>query len=471
MKRSTLPLLTLCVLTAPKLALAQLNWTPGNAASPQPLRSGHAASFARIGGTSRIVMLGGLRLGSIQNLSDSWMFDGFSWTQINSSAVSPRSGHAMAWDPARERVVMFGGPGPLQNETFELGPAPTWTQIQSAAGPAARTGHAMAFFSRPAFPAPIEGVVMVGGRDSAGALRDQTFLRTGSSWTDLTAIVGSPGAREGHAMAFDSVRQVLVLFGGRTRGGVVGDTWEFNGSSWTQRSPATSPNNRVGARMVFDESRRTILLFGSASFGQRDTWEFDGTDWTNITGTTGVPAIPNDGNALTYDPINAETVLVPGSIPGPFVLDNQNPATVTPFVAPFGLCRFSNNDVLTLDKDSPGDLPWVGSTFELVGNSTNSLGFTPISFIKFGFSNSASALGPLPFHLNVLGAPGCFALVSDDATSAAQLTPTFRVPIPIVNNPALVGLTTFAQAVSLEPAANALGLVVSNGVEMTIGQL
>ena len=33
-------------------------------------------------------------------------------------------------------------------------------------------------------------------------------------------------------MAFDSARKVTVLFGG---GSYNGDTWEWNGSAWTQR--------------------------------------------------------------------------------------------------------------------------------------------------------------------------------------------------------------------------------------------
>ena len=46
------------------------------------------------------------------------------------------------------------------------------------------------------------------------------------------------------AMAHDSVRGRTVLFGGRNGTTLYGDTWEWNGTAWTQKSPPFSPSPR-----------------------------------------------------------------------------------------------------------------------------------------------------------------------------------------------------------------------------------
>ncbi|MBI3892296.1 MAG: hypothetical protein HY303_12305, partial [Candidatus Wallbacteria bacterium] len=66
------------------------------------------------------------------------------------------------------------------------------------------------------------------------------------SWTQRTAdgAVGSPAARNNHAMAYDATRGVTVLFGGApSSGGLTNDTWEWNGTTWTM----TTANGAVGS--------------------------------------------------------------------------------------------------------------------------------------------------------------------------------------------------------------------------------
>ncbi len=95
----------------------------------------------------------------------------------------------------------------------------------------------------------------------------------------------SPGPRESGAVAFDSLRQRAVLFGGSNAGAVLGDTWEWDGTTWARVNTATSPSPRRHAAMAFDEARRRIVLFGGADLGARfgDTWTYDGTNWTRQT--------------------------------------------------------------------------------------------------------------------------------------------------------------------------------------------
>jgi hypothetical protein len=59
-----------------------------------------------------------------------------------------------------------------------------------------------------------------------------------------------------------------------------GDTWTWDGASWTKQSPALSPSPRIYAAMAYDEAHGQVVLFGGAeSTFYGDTWIWDGTNW------------------------------------------------------------------------------------------------------------------------------------------------------------------------------------------------
>src|SRR5688500_5531731 len=67
------------------------------------------------------------------------------WTQKQDIGPSPRYGHAMAYDAARQRVALFGGlaGGIATNDTWEWN-AGDWTQV-SDMGPAPRWHPGMTY--------------------------------------------------------------------------------------------------------------------------------------------------------------------------------------------------------------------------------------------------------------------------------------------------------------------------------------
>ncbi len=94
-----------------------------------------------------------------------------------------------------------------------------------------------------------------------------------------------------------------------------------------------------------------------------------------------------------------------------------------------------------------------------------------VAMYWWGVSNTVSSVGPLPIDLTVLGAPGCLARVSLDAPvvlvgTAGTATFAFNVP----NDPGILGLQFYAQGLSLDPAANALGLVTIDAAGFVVGQ-
>jgi hypothetical protein len=115
----------------------------------------------------------------------------------------------------------------------------------------------------------------------------------------------------------------LVLFGGASNGDEpLADTWIYDGTTWTQASPATSPPARSAASMTYDSSTGKIVLFGgdngigstdplgcpSGQFG--DTWTYNGTTWAYQPSAVSPPA--REDASMAYDPDIGEAVLFGG---------------------------------------------------------------------------------------------------------------------------------------------------------------
>ncbi len=165
--------------------------------------------------------------------------------------------------------------------------AQLWTPFSPTTIPTARSEHILVYGPTGASPAA-RGAVMFGGTDytmSAQLFFGDTWTFNGQSWSQRNPAT-SPPPRHSHAAAFDSRRNVIVMFGGWTAAGILNDTWTWDGNNWSQLSPTNSPPPLVGAAMAYDSLRdRVVLVGGQVNGGPTTsaTWEFDGTDWTQAT--------------------------------------------------------------------------------------------------------------------------------------------------------------------------------------------
>lgn len=103
------------------------SWRQFQGASPPP-RFAHSLAFDRRAG---IVLLYGGSNGKEQ-FGDMWQWDGRRWTEIKMTSPTPgkRSGHAMAYDAARNKTVLYGGTGAtVLEDTWEWNDK-HWIQIK-----------------------------------------------------------------------------------------------------------------------------------------------------------------------------------------------------------------------------------------------------------------------------------------------------------------------------------------------------
>jgi hypothetical protein len=127
-------------------------------------------------------------------------------------------------------------------------------------------------------------VVVFGGDAQPQTYQTKGFLGDtwewdGSAWSQVAT--GGPPARAYAAMAERNGH--AVLFGGQnTHNVVLSDTWEWDGSTWVQKS-VPGPSPRYWAAMASFEGN-VILMGGMGSNNQvyNDTWQWDGTAWTQL---------------------------------------------------------------------------------------------------------------------------------------------------------------------------------------------
>jgi len=219
-----------------------------------------------------------------------------------------RAKSAMAYDSSRGVVVLFGGRTSSQayGETWEWN-GRSWT-LRSVNGPSSRAGHAMTYDANRHVTVLFGGI---GEGSPNGGLNGETWEWDGNTWTQR--VVDGPTARASHAMAYDEERQVSILFGGQNGTGVpYGDTWEWDGCSWRQKS-VNGPTARYGHAVAYDAIRRILVLFGGRSnfVANDETWEWDGTVWMRrlVTG----PA-PRFDHAMSFDAVRGTTVLFGGYV-------------------------------------------------------------------------------------------------------------------------------------------------------------
>lgn len=123
-------------------------------------------------------------------------------------------------------------------------------------------------------------VVLSGGANTSVALND-TWTWDGTDWTLADPGTG-PGRRMNHAMAYDRIRQQVLLFGGCDENlNFSTDTWTWDGSTWTRRLSSGAPPPRTDFGMVFDQVAGRIVISGGLE-GQHDTWSWDGSQWCQL---------------------------------------------------------------------------------------------------------------------------------------------------------------------------------------------
>ncbi len=299
-----------CKLEAPR-------WIQASPATTPPARGQHALAYDEA--RQVVVLFGGTATMGQDQLGDTWEFDGLDWIPVTLTSSPPaRFGYAMAYDAARQCVVLFGGAAAsggstaFLSDTWEYSGA-SWTEVNPTESPPASAGH------RLVYDAARQRVVLVTA-DFMGSGDTALWDFDGTTWTPLSPSGDLPPARGAHAAGYDADRDRLVLHGGSQSDGqsvtYLQDTWEYDaaGNDWDRVTTASIPPGRTDALVAFHGRRGHLVMFGgSTGVGEPpllDTWEYDGQIWQN----THPDAAPPAPGAGAYDSLRGRIVLFGGCI-------------------------------------------------------------------------------------------------------------------------------------------------------------
>jgi N-acetylneuraminic acid mutarotase len=158
-------------------------------------------------------------------------------------------------------------------------------------------------------PPATHGCVLLGG--DIDTLMGSTWIWSGTSWSQRMP-ASAPDSRTWAAAA--TLDGNVVVFGGYAAlpdgSGYVNDTWVWDGENWTEQHPAESPSARYGAAVATLNDQ--VVLFGGLTPGTalNDTWVWDGSNWTEQHPATSPPG-RNDAAAAT---VNGKIVLFGGVV-------------------------------------------------------------------------------------------------------------------------------------------------------------
>jgi len=299
----------------------------------------------------RLQVFGGLAPSTDSVDQDTWEWSGGfgAWQERTPAGAVPpgRYLHVTAYDTVRKKTLVFGGlttNSVFFNDLWEWdSPTETWTErVISGPQPSPRYATGMVWdLAR-------QRAVVFGGAGPNGVYLNDLWEWNGTTgtWTNPTPGGAQPTARAYHTMAYDSVRQKVVVYGGTDGTNSFDETWEWDGAAqtWTQgpaigstgnTTPSSSQTDDVGiaySSMAFNSSRGKIVMYTntdvSPSNQSRRVWEYaplaTPPSWTaNATTVAGVATGPYPGsfayeadrnvlvafdargNIWEYDPVSA----------------------------------------------------------------------------------------------------------------------------------------------------------------------
>ena len=479
-----------------------LNWGPVSTSQVPPARQFAAMTFDST--RNRTVLFGGGNA-AFTNLSDTWEFDGANWVQRTPTTSPPALvGSAMAFDANRHLSVMFGGSAPAGDSaaTWEWD-GTNWTLRTLSAAPSGRLWTTMAYDST-------RGRIVLFGGAGPGVELGDTWEYDGSTWTRMTP-ANSPTPRYGAAMAYDPGLGRVVLFGGRVAGQRVADTWEWDGTNWTQFTPSSTPFPRSLHSMAFDPQVGHTVVFGGdhiEPYGLgpiNDTWEWDGSQWTQDW-TFATPSA-RAGQTMALD-ANGRIALFGGSDegnPGVFPTDTEelgtgittpagNPAiTFNPTSQDFGNVDVGvTSSAANISVSSSGTGPLL-ATISTTGDFAISSTYCPSApnplaagmvcrvFVTFTPTAGGDRFGALVFTGNVTGGSTSVPLhgvgLASDFTISANPTNlaaaqgssiTTAISTTVIGTPATIALSFTSTDPGLTATFNPPSVTAGGGSTMTI---
>jgi hypothetical protein len=274
-------------------------------------RGGHVALYDSA--SNRMMMFGGEEGFPKPCVNDYWIMTGANnvvgakptWALKTISGTLPtaRAHHSGVYDPTTNSLIVFGGydcTSTYFNDVWVLSNANSvsgtlaWTQLSpTGSGPSPRQSASAIYNSTTNTMTVFAGDA--GGTTPFGdiwVLSNANGTGGTPAWTEMTA-TGGPTARSGHSATYDSVNNLMTVYGGWSGTSLLSDAWVLSSANgqgatpaWTQVVPLTTPPLRRFHSAIYDPVHNQMNIFGGAS----SLSPFESDDHTlSLSNANGIP--------------------------------------------------------------------------------------------------------------------------------------------------------------------------------------
>lgn len=274
-------------------------------------RGGHVAAYDSV--SNHMMVFGGEEGFPKPCANDYWVLTGANnvvgakptWISETISGTLPtaRAHHSGAYDSTTNSLIVFGGydcTSTYFNDVWVLSNANAasgtlaWTQLSPTGdGPSPRESASAVYNST------TNTLTVFGGDAGASSLFGDIWVLSNANgtggtpaWTEMTA-TGGPTARSGHTATYDSVNNLMTIYGGWNGTALLSDTWVLsvaNGQggtpAWSQILPLSTPPLRRFHSAIYDPVHNQMNIFGGSS----SLAPFESDDHTlSLTNANGIP--------------------------------------------------------------------------------------------------------------------------------------------------------------------------------------
>ncbi len=206
--------------------------------------------------------------------TDTLEWNGVKWEFATTFVPPARAFHSIVYDAAIERMVLYGGINSdgdvVYDDTWTWDGIDEWQQVHPMTTPGGRTSHGMAYDA-------LRGETILFGGGNFGGLSEDTWAYDGLTWSKKA--VAGPSPRGSHRMAYDSWRGLVMVFAGSANNEPLNDLWEWDGMEWTEVPipKALRPPERRAFAMAFDSKRGVLFIYGGQDKNNNvlsDAWEY-----------------------------------------------------------------------------------------------------------------------------------------------------------------------------------------------------
>ncbi len=217
---------------------------------------------------------------------------------------------ALASDPVRKVVVVFGGLGAerkelstlheISKDSLKLIPFDSGPQAQSAA----------LFINEPSMRA----CLLVDRIPAADGVAVRTWTWNGEKWSEKFTTGPSKVISRAQFLLYDTERACPVALC-PTETWDAYELWELKNGEWLKRTTYGSPTYRQGCCAAYDQKRKMIVLHGGQMhltdvFARDETWLCDAAGNWRCANSPAAPRPGVAGSCMCYDSSRKATVLI-----------------------------------------------------------------------------------------------------------------------------------------------------------------